>query len=165
MTSMRPYLFLLAPIVLLSACASDGPRKPLGVKREPQQRPAEWRPVNALLLRHDANKDGSVSRAEMDEGLKKDFAADDTNRDGVLDAAEVEAINQTRWSADASATSPLIDWNNSGSVDLREYSATVHSVFDDLDADGNGILSAEELKPDRARAGEGGQKRKMRRRD
>lgn len=140
-------LFLLVPFVLISACGSEPAPKPLPVKREPQARPPEWRPVNGLLLRYDANKDGSLSRVEMEAGLKADFAVDDSNKDGALDASEVAAINRTRWDSDASAASPLIDWNNDAVVSFREYSATVHSLFDDFDKDGDGIVTAEELKP------------------
>ena len=155
-------LVLLAPLLLVSACASDAPQKPLREKREPRERTPEWRPINAMLLRYDSNKDGNVSRAEMNEGLKKEFAADDTNQDGALDAKEVAAINQTRWSADASATSPLIDWNNDGVVSLREYSGTIHSLFDDFDKDGDGVLTPEELRTAEPKKGEEGRKRKMR---
>jgi hypothetical protein len=131
---------------LLSGCGSEPQPKPLSIKRAPQEHVPEWRPVNALLLRYDANKDGNVTRAEMEAGLKADFDAADTNHDGVLDKAEVEAVNHSRWDKDASASSPLIDWNNDGVVDLREYSATVHSLFDELDKDGDGVVTREEMK-------------------
>ena len=90
---------------------------------------------------------GNLTRAELNAGLRKDFDAADTNHDGVLEMDEVRAVNNRRWSEDAAATSPLVDWNRDGVVDFDEYSATARSLFDQLDVDGKGILTAQQLRP------------------
>jgi Ca2+-binding EF-hand superfamily protein len=91
----------------------------------------------------------------VEAGLKADFAAADTNHDGVLELDEVRAVNDKRWSVDASASSPLVDWNHDGVVDFDEFAATARSLFEQMDADGNGVLSPAELRPKGSGAGQG----------
>ena len=80
-------------------------------------------PRGRCSLKYDANHDGTLTRAELEAGLKADFDAADTNHDGRLDIDEVRAVNQARWSADSSAASPLVDWNHDGYVDFNEFAA------------------------------------------
>jgi uncharacterized membrane protein YgcG len=138
-----------AAAVLLAGCASHRPG-PEGGRHE-----EEWHAPVQILLRFDANHDGSVTRAEMEAGLKADFVAADTNHDGVLEPDEVRAINDKRWSEDASASSPLVDWNHDGVVDFDEFAATARSLFDQMDTDGNGVLSPAELRPKGSGPGQG----------
>ncbi|MDE2184768.1 MAG: hypothetical protein KGJ78_17275 [Alphaproteobacteria bacterium] len=98
-----------------------------------------------MLIRY-ADKDGNVTRADMEAGLRRDFDAADTNHDGVLEPDEVRAVNEARWKEDASAASPLIDWNQQGFVDFNEFAATARSLFQQLDVEGKGILTAKQLK-------------------
>jgi hypothetical protein len=100
----------------------------------------------ALLLRYDANHDGSVTKEEMDAGLKADYAAADTNSDGCVNPAEVRAENDLRLRRDGSQASPLVDWNLDGCVDLREFSNTAHSYFDLADRTKDGRVSQTELR-------------------
>ena len=138
-------LAAVACAVALSGCAMLGGHHDRGRREGPRE--AEWHPPRAMLLRYDANHDGSVTRAEMDAGLKADFARADTNRDGRLDEDEVRAVNKQRWSDDASTASPLVDWNHDGTVDFEEFAATERSLFDQMDANGDGILTPDELNP------------------
>jgi Ca2+-binding EF-hand superfamily protein len=100
----------------------------------------------ALLLRYDADHDGVITRAEMETGLKADFAAADTNGDGCLDPAEVRAENQARLTRDGAEASPLVDWNLDGCVDAREFGNTVHSYFELADKTKDGKVSMIELR-------------------
>jgi hypothetical protein len=110
-------------------------------------REAEWHPSNAMLLRFDANHDGSVTRAELEAGLKADFAFADKNGDGRLDPAEVRAVNDQRLRDEGSTATPLIDWNRDGFVDFNEFAAAARSLFDQMDTNGDGVLSPAELNP------------------
>lgn len=47
------------------------------------------------LVRFDSNKDGVVTRAEIDRGTAEDFKDADTDRDGKLDAGETKAYFET----------------------------------------------------------------------
>ncbi len=140
-------IFAIAMAILLAGCAShkhgrgDGPNGPGAPKRE-----EEWHSPVAMLLRY-VDKDGNVTRAEMEAGLRKDFAAADTNHDGVLEMDEVRAVNEKRWTEDQAAASPLVDWNHDGVVDFNEFAATARSLFDQLDTNGDGVLSPQELNP------------------
>jgi hypothetical protein len=100
----------------------------------------------ALLLRFDADKDGYVTREEMEAGLKADYAAADTNGDGCINPAEIRAENAQRLQRDRTQASPLVDWNLDGCVDLREFSNTAHSYFDLADRTKDGRVSQLELR-------------------
>jgi len=78
----------VAAAVLLAGCGGRGP----GAEGGPGGRhEEEWHAPVQILLRYDANHDGSVTRAEMEAGLRADFAAADTNHDGVITLAELDA--------------------------------------------------------------------------
>lgn len=100
-----------------------------------------------MLIKYDANHDGSVTRAEMEAGLRADFAAADVKHTGCLDTDETRAINDQRYAADQSTYSPLVDFKGKGCIDFDEFAATPHSLFDTLDRDNNGILTPQELNP------------------
>jgi hypothetical protein len=140
---MRPARFgaAVAAIVLLAGCGSGPPPQ--------QHREDEWRaPVE--ILEHYADKDGNVTRAGLEAGLRRDFDAADVNHNGVLDPDEVRAVNQQRWTSDQSAVSPLQDWNGDGVVDFAEFSATARALFQQYDRNGNGVLTPAEMRPGRS---------------
>ena len=132
-----------ASIALLAACSDDGP------KPEPRERPVPFHPPVELLERYDADRDGTVTRAEMEAGLKAEFAAADKNHDGRLDEDETRAVNEARWGEGLSTTSTLVDWNQDGYVDFHEFANTARSLFDQLDRNGDGKLTPDELHPEK----------------
>jgi Ca2+-binding EF-hand superfamily protein len=129
---------------LPAACSDDRPPP------EPREHAAAYHPPIELLQRYDTDHDGRLSRAELEAGLKADFAAADTNHDGRLDEDETRAVNEQRWSEGQSTTSTLVDWNHDGFVDFNEFAGTARSLFEELDKDGDGVLSQKEMgqKPD-----------------
>ena len=129
---------LLASI--LSACGSH-PR------RAPGDQPAPFHPPIELLQRYDTNHDGTITREELEAGLKADFDAADTNHDGRLDADEVAAVNAQRWNDYKSTATTIVDWNQDGYVDFNEFAAAPRSLFEQLDRDGDGKLSPKEWRP------------------
>jgi Ca2+-binding EF-hand superfamily protein len=52
--------------------------------------------LGSLITRYDANGDGSITRAEIDAGIAKDFKAADTGHDGKLSSVEITAFVQAR---------------------------------------------------------------------
>lgn len=104
-----------------------------------------------LMLSFDANKDGTVIRGEVEEGLKVQFDAADVDRNGSLNLSEIQAENARRWQRSGTASSPLIDWNQDGRVSFAEFSGTAHSVFAELDRDRGGSLAGAELQAPRIR--------------
>ena len=135
---------LLGLSIWLSACGGHEAPPPR------DDRPP-WHPPTTMLLPY-VGPDGTLTRAEMEAGLRRDFEKADPDHDGCLDADQVRAINQQRWKEDASTASPLIDFKHNGCVDFDEFAATPRSLFDQLDADGNGRLTADELHPGKAKA-------------
>jgi hypothetical protein len=136
------YLRIAAAAILaagLAGCAGDVPEPP-------PHHEEEWAPPSQILLRY-ADKDGRLTRAGLEEGLRKDFDAADLNHDGVLEPDEVRAVNEKRWEQDKSAVSPLVDWNGDGVVDFNEFSGTARALFPQYDFNHNGVLDPDELRP------------------
>ena len=99
----------------------------------------------AMLIKYDANHDGTLTRAELIAGLKAEFAAHDTHHNGCLDPDQAGQINQDRVDADQSIATPVMDWNQDGCIDYTEFSAAPYSLFDQLDTDHDGKLTPKEL--------------------
>ena len=136
----RQLLMVSAVALVLASCASDDDR--------PRKKPeAPWHPATAMLLKYVTNADGSLTRGQMEVGLKRDFDAADADRTGCLNADETRAINEQRLAADQSTASPLVDFTGKGCIDFDEFADTPRSLFDALDRDGNGVLTAQELNP------------------
>lgn len=142
------YRFLAPSLlaVVLCACGGRGPTIPPGAQA-PMQRQQDQE--IAVLMRYDANGNGQVTREEMETTARADFAKADTNGNGKLDAKEWEAENARRYAADGPQTSPLIDWDRDGIISLEEFAAGPRSLFDQYDADHNGILDQDEMRPKR----------------
>lgn len=131
-------VLLGAAALVLSACADNHPRKP------PE---APWHPASAMLMKYVTNKDGSLTRGQLEAGLHADFAAADKNHTGCLDADETRAINEQRLAEDQSVASPLFDFTGRGCIDFSQFANTPRSLFQAMDRDNNGVLTAKELNP------------------
>lgn len=103
-----------------------------------------------VMLQTYAGGAGSLSRGQLEDALKAEFAAADLNHTGVLDPDEARAVNQKRWNEDRSAVSPLQDWNADGVIDFNEFAAGPRALFREMDQNRNGVLSEDELFPGRA---------------
>lgn len=105
-----------------------------------------WHSGAMLVARYDTNNDGTVTRRELEAGLRQDFWQADTNHDGRLDPDEVRAANMRRIKQDQSTAIPLIDWNNDGYVDFNEFASGVRSQFELLDLNGDGQVTIDEFR-------------------
>ncbi len=95
------------------------------------------------LRRFDADADGTITRVELDQVIKVDFTGADKNNDGQLDPAETRAVNERLLTQ--REISPIIDWNADGHIMMDEFAAQWRTLFSRADADGDGIVTAEEL--------------------
>jgi hypothetical protein len=134
---------LLLPVcaiaLALSACAGDDhPRKP------PE---APWHPATLMLEKYVTNTDGSLTHAQMEAGLRRDFDAADKDHTGCLNADETRAINEERLAADRSTASPLVDFTGRGCIDFDTFANTPRSLFQALDRDNSNVLTWQELHP------------------
>jgi len=98
-----------------------------------------------MILKYDANHDGTLTRDELIKGLKAEFMLHDSHHNGCLDPEQADTINQARVDADQSTATPVMDWNQDGCIDYTEFSAAPYSLFDQLDIDHDGKLSPKEL--------------------
>jgi len=146
---------LLAPAAVLIAFALAGCGSLSGGTHQREHQEAPWHPATAILTKYVTDKDGSLTRAQMEAGLRADFARADTKHLGRLDADEVRAVNQQRIATDQSTASPLVDWNHDGYVDFDEFAAEARSLFDQLDRNGDGKLTPDELNPSPPKKDEG----------
>jgi len=109
-------------------------------------RSEDWHSGKMLIANFDTNNDGTVTRAELEAGLRQNFWQADTNRDGRLDPDEVAVANQRRIDLDQSTAIPLIDWNQDGYVDFSEFAAGARSQFEQLDLNGDGQVTIDEFR-------------------
>jgi Ca2+-binding EF-hand superfamily protein len=128
-------------VLLLAGCG--------GHHRPPREEQPEYRPARGILEAYDLNHDGTITRAEMEQGLHADFAKADVKRTGCLDADEARAVNDQRWQQDQSTYSPLVDFKGKGCIDFDEFAATARSLFDQMDVNGDGKVEPKELHPQR----------------
>jgi hypothetical protein len=136
--SQQLWLVVFSGVVLAGCAGTPRPHKVV----------EEWHPPAEMLDKY-ADKNGVVTRAAMEAGLKADFAKLDVHNSGCLDADEVRAVNAERWNESASTASPLIDFRHTGCIDFDEFAATPRSLFDQLDKKGEGRLTPKELHPGR----------------
>ena len=140
------FVWILPALLLVAACGGRANQVPPWMRPTEKPRDENYHGGNAaMLLRYDANHDGTVTRAELIAGLKAEFAAHDTHHNGCLDADQAAQINQARVDADQSTATPVMDWNQDGCIDYIEFSAAPYSLFDQLDADHDGKLTPKEL--------------------
>jgi Ca2+-binding EF-hand superfamily protein len=124
------------------------------------------------MAQYDSDKDGRVTRAEVDAGITTQFNAADTSSDGKLDAAEILRYNDKRkadrraryeaWKAKAATLGRdpgrppsdrdtvdslrAADWNLDGFITADEFGGKTRALAMRADRNGDGVIDAEELK-------------------
>lgn len=111
---------------------------------QPAEPPKSRRVVEAQpLVRFDANTDGMVARAELEQMLTADFKKEDANSDEVLDVGETRALNERL--RGEPGLSPVFDWNADGRLVFAEFATQWRTLFQRADVDGDGTVDEEEL--------------------
>jgi hypothetical protein len=124
------------------------------------------------LMQFDADKDGRLTRAEVDAGLAAQFAAADANADGQLDPLEFQRFNDARraerkarleaWRAkndpegakhppaeqirDGLDPIRYSDWNLDGTINPEEFAGKTRAQAMRADKNGDGVIETAELK-------------------
>lgn len=110
-----------------------------------------------MMEEADTNHDGTISRAEFNTGVQARFARLDTNRDGSLSREEMQAGRPDRGPGGPGHEGHRgrghrnPDANNDGVTTRQEFLAGPTAMFERLDANHDGRLTAEE----RPQRGEG----------
>lgn len=91
----------------------------------------------------DADGDGEVTLSEMDARQQEMFTAADADGNGAISEEEMKAFHRGKRAGRHAKY--LGDANGDGVVSRAEYDAHAASRFDKLDADGDGMLSDEEI--------------------
>jgi Ca2+-binding EF-hand superfamily protein len=112
----------------------------------------------------DADGDGQITKAEMQQHHMARFSKVDTDQDGVLSRAELEAEGRQRVEEHVSRMIERHDANGDGvlSPDEMARPEKAGKMFERLDADNSGGISEAEFKEVRAKMGERGHGKKMR---
>src|SRR5262245_52962884 len=74
------------------------------------------------------NGDGSLSRTDLDAGLKTEFKKWDANGDGQLTQAEAGPLNDHLRAMNVNA-SPVMDWNGDGRIAHDEFASGWRTMF------------------------------------
>ncbi|MGX9357211.1 EF-hand domain-containing protein [Roseobacteraceae bacterium S113] len=101
----------------------------------------------------DADGDGALTKAEIQNAGAARFAAADTNGDGLLSADEMAAQASKRHADRIGKMMERADANGDGMLSLEELEAQrgaraerrMERMFDKLDADGDGAISSAEF--------------------
>lgn len=138
---------LFVPLLLVAATASAQPPLPADFDENGQVDRAEWREGAAARFRAaDRNSDGTLDASEQKQLMPRRFVMH-------LDRGEgVPADRPARPTAKAQGDTlrgppPPKDRNGDGLLDLAEVQAQADEAFVKMDADGNGVLEADELMP------------------
>lgn len=132
---------MIVALACLTACAS-GPKRGGPQGGGAQISAVSTHPVGLYFVGHDTNDDGLTSRAELDAGIKKDWAKFDRNPS----AAQFQGWTVAAFgSSSAMPTFLSFDTNMNGVVTESEFETRLVGEFNRLDKNGDGSIARSEL--------------------
>ncbi|MDX2157532.1 MAG: hypothetical protein SFW09_13595 [Hyphomicrobiaceae bacterium] len=96
------------------------------------------------LRQADANRDGTVTREEVDAMADRDFARLDRNKDGVIDQADRDAIRKEMVEYAAKRFAHMNGAGPDGRVTREQFQSKAAERFARMDANGDGTISRDE---------------------
>lgn len=127
---------------------------------------AQERPEPRGVFRLDTNSDGVLTRQEFDTGRTAEFTRLDADRNGQLTREEMRAGHERRGPRGGhhgrrgGGGLDRADANSDGNITREEFLARPNAMFDRLDANRDGVISAAERpqRPERGERGERGER-------
>lgn len=146
--SLRSLLLASAAVALVSfAVATFAMAQPLPpVPPVPPMPPMVENIGEQFTETFDLDKDGAITRAELDQALRNDVTQADADRDGGLNPAEFAAFEAARAARRNEERFKRADWNGDGRITADELADRPRDTFRMLDRDADGTVTAEELK-------------------
>lgn len=101
---------------------------------------------------HDVEGSTQLTSASHAAGATKRFEMMDTDRDGKVTVAEIAAsrgAESIAWANESISDSEKVkelDSNKDGALTVKEYADSSQKMFRKLDVDGDGVLSAAEMR-------------------
>jgi Ca2+-binding EF-hand superfamily protein len=162
---------LIATAVGALSAAAPAQNTPAGKQAESPRRADLQKRLDARFAQMDANKDGSLSRAEIESThagfvklakamvsrqMRQEFTASDTNKDGKVSLAEMTVAAPASAKASAGKALQRLDTDKDNHVSLAEFTAAAPSpklggpdqFMQRFDGDKDGkVTSAEYFKP------------------
>lgn len=132
--------------VLVSCAAMFAPFAMAGAQETPAPAAPQIDPQR-IIARADANNDGDVSKSELTALRAKMAGRLDRNSDGVIDENDAQRFRRRRANMEQrirEVTSGF-DLNGDGVIEVEEFINGPTLIFDMIDTDANGVVSAAEL--------------------
>lgn len=166
---MKPLLIATALCALAAAVPAQGAQA--GKEPQPARKADLQKRLDARFAQMDSNKDGSLSRAEVETAhasfvkltravvsrqMRQDFAASDTNKDGKVSLAEMTATAPASGKAGVGKALQRLDTDKDSHVSLAELTAATPTLklagtdqfMQRFDGDKDGkVTSAEYTRP------------------
>ena len=102
--------------------------------------------LSGFCLDNDVNRDGRVTRAELDNAAGKRFAAA-TGGGQALNANQYVAGEQGRFLSMNERTFRRLDRDGDGRLTVQEFAGNALRLFARLDRNKDGVLSSDEMRP------------------
>ena len=164
-----PFRHAFAPLMLV-ALTSAAIAQTAATPSQPRTRAQVTQGIDARFKALDANRDGSITKAEMETAeararqeaearftkrAEEGFAKLDTDKNGQLSLAEFKASIPSVQTRAAGVVLQRFDSNKDGKVTLQEFGAPTLSVFDRFDTNKDGTISDQERNAPRTAASGG----------
>ena len=107
--------------------------------------------LDARLEAVDTDKDGQITRDEIDAMAKKNFAEADTNGDGFLSEEEISEHRQMKREARKAERYARMDTDKDGKLSEAEFAVRGQTMFERLDSDGDGVATNAEIEAFKAK--------------
>jgi len=133
---------LAGAALVLGGCASGG--GPSSQRNEPIR--ALLSADTMMLVSFDTDADLSITTAEIDAGLAREFTRADTNGDGSLSPIEFQAWSNAALGGGHMGPYRLdFDRNVDNVITREEFNVEIRARVSDYDEDGSGALARSEL--------------------